>query len=155
MDNSQKQDRRNPPLNKQAQQDKSQSNLIKLININCRSSKINKYHIHALIAEENSDIIVGTESWLKENDSDEECAPKDQYQVFRKDRVHKKGGGVFIALRRSLIASEIPELSTDCEIIWCKITLTNKKTLQVAAFYRPNEGDGKSLDELKKSHWRW
>ena len=39
-------------------------------------------------------------------------------------------------------------METHCEIIWCRITLKNNKTLHVASYYRPQENDVESLEQL-------
>ena len=125
--------------------------VLKILNVNCQSAKAKKQQLHHMIHTVKPDVIIGTESWLKQNDIDDECAPKDLYEVYRKDRKHAKGGGVFVAISRDLVTEEEPELDTDCEIIWCKISIVGLKTLHIGAYYRPHEGDEKSLDELQKS----
>jgi exonuclease III len=124
---------------------------LSIINVNCQSAKAKKLPLHHMIHTVKPDIVIGTESWLKKEDLDDECAPKDQYEVYRKDRTHAKGGGVFIAVRRDLITEKEPELDADCELIWCKISIVGLKTLHIGAYYRPHEGDEASLDELQKS----
>ena len=39
------------------------------------------------------------------------------------------GGGVLIAIKNTLISEPVPELHTDCEIVWAKINLVGAKTL--------------------------
>ncbi|KAL8608422.1 hypothetical protein ACOMHN_002655 [Nucella lapillus] len=68
--------------------------------------------------------------------------------MFRKDR-NCLGGGIFILIHKSLTAVEQPELSTDCEILWAKLKLQNRKDLNVGCFYMPhrNKHDMEQLDK--------
>ncbi|KAL8585711.1 hypothetical protein ACOMHN_049057 [Nucella lapillus] len=72
----------------------------------------------------------------------------EEYNVFRKDR-NCLGGGIFILIHKSLTAVEQPELSTDCEILWAKLKLQNRKDLNVGCFYMPhrNKHDMEQLDK--------
>ena len=104
---------------------KTNPSKIKILNINCQNAKAKKQYLHHLIHAEKPEIINGTESWLKSSDSNDECAPTALYEVSRRDRCNKIGGGVFIAVRRDLTSEEQPQLCTSCEILLCKITLAN------------------------------
>ncbi|KAL8603391.1 hypothetical protein ACOMHN_004242 [Nucella lapillus] len=55
----------------------------------------------------------------------------------------------FILIHKSLTAVEQPELSTDCEILWAKLKLQNRKDLNVGCFYMPhrNKHDMEQLDK--------
>ena len=51
----------------------------------------------------------------------------------------------------------MPELSTDCEIVWARVKLLGRKTLYVCCYYRPDDGDevilvrlGESLDRAAR-----
>ena len=61
------------------------------------------------------------------------------------------GGGVFIAVRDSIVASPQPNLSSHTEMIWIKLQLTNSKSLLIGAFYRPPDSGGDVLDQLQFS----
>ena len=80
--------------------------------------------------------MVGTESWLTPNHLDSEFFPKSlSFALFRQDRGSgTSGGGVFILVKDTLIASEQKQLKTECEIIWMKIEITTTKPLYVAAY---------------------
>jgi hypothetical protein len=57
------------------------------------------------------------------------------YNIYRKDRKgNKTGGGVLIAINDKYLSSEIPELDTDCEIIWCKIQQKGNKDLYICSY---------------------
>ena len=55
----------------------------------------------ALLADKNPDIFAVTETWLNSSINSNEFF-NDEYQVFRKDRHNRKGGGILIALKNSL-----------------------------------------------------
>ena len=54
-------------------------------------------------------------------------------------------------LKDNIIASEMPQFKTNCEVLWVKIELIGTKPLFTAAYYRPKEGDADCSEELKKS----
>ena len=62
------------------------------------------------------DIVLGCESKLCNSMCTYEFFPKN-YTIFRKD-CNVNGGGVFVATYDRIISYEIPDLDTDCEIIW-------------------------------------
>ena len=84
------------------------------------------------------------------------------YTPFRQDReADTYGGGVFILVKDTHIATEQKQLKTNCELIWVKIDMVTTKPLYVAAYYRPKGGDTESIAErsldmaaqLKGSLW--
>ena len=79
---------------------------VKVALVNCRSivNKIPELEVFTTVEE--PDIIIGTESWLTPEISSSEVFP-DRYNVFRKDRKGKVGGGVFILAKKELVCSEI------------------------------------------------
>ena len=83
-------------------------------------------HIHR------PDIVLGCESKLCNSMCSYEFFPKN-YTVFRKDR-NVNGGGVFVATSDRIISYEIPELDTDCEIVWAGLHFSGSKPLYLASF---------------------
>ena len=97
------------------------------------------------------DIVCGTESWLNENVKSSEIFPCEDYEVFRKDRDSiNNGGGVFTLVRKNLIALEMTDLDTNCEILWVKIKLKRAKDLLVSTFYMPHR-DINTITEFESS----
>ena len=87
-------------------------------------------------------------------DRTQEFLPEDLgYCVYRSDR--KKGsdlhGGVLICVTKWLISDPVPELETDCEILWVKINLVSVNSLLVGAFHRPHMHDDKAIVQLNLS----
>ena len=86
------------------------------------------------------------------NISSSEFLPTDLgYSAFREDRISSVGGGVFILVKNSIIASEQKQFKTDCGVLWVKIEMVGSKPLFIAAYYRPSESDEHSALEFKKS----
>ena len=50
-----------------------------------------------------------------------------------------------------MVSNPVPELETNCEILWAKINLVGVNTLLVGAFYRPHMKDIQAIKELKLS----
>ena len=72
-------------------------------------------------------IIIGTESKLDDSIRNSEVFPSG-YEIFRKDRVDvNPGGGVFIAVHNTIIATHQPQLDCRAEAIWIKIEIVNQK----------------------------
>jgi len=93
-------------------------------------------------------VILGTESWLKDEISSSEVFPanftvicKDRRKVINRDifgpmKDSTSHGGVFIAVSNDIICNETPELDVDAEIVWARITIHGGKNLYVGSFYR-------------------
>ena len=94
-------------------------------------------------------MILGCETWLDKDISDNEVIPE-MYTLYRRDR-NKHGGGVLIAVRTNLKSFIVPELSTECEVIWVGVKLLGRKTLYLCSFYRPKTSDEPSLHKLGES----
>jgi len=48
-----------------------------------------------------------------------------------------KPNSVLIAVRDNLISSPIPELQTDCEIVWCRLDIVGHKAIYLTLYYNP------------------
>ena len=107
---------------------------LKVLVINCRSIVDKKQEYENMVTSTNPDIIIGTESWLKPKHFDNEVFdPNLGYTPFRRDRVDRAGGGVFIAVRHNIIAHEATELRTNCEAIWVKVNISESKPLLICS----------------------
>ena len=118
--------------------------------INCRSLKGKVAHFLASLNYYQPDCILGTESWLDKDTTSEIFPP--EYQVLRKDRSSKaRGGGVFIAVRKHYDMTLLPDLETNCEILWAKYPISASKSLTLGCFYRPPDSKISTSEELAKS----
>ena len=100
-----------------------------MLNLNCNS--IRSQHKSGLFKAKVEDvkphIIIGTESKLDDSIRNSEVFPSG-YEIFRKDRVDvNPGGGVFIAVHNTIIATHQPQLDCRAEAIWIKIEIVNQK----------------------------
>jgi exonuclease III len=110
-----------------------------IFHINCRSI-VNKIdEIDSLISSLNMDILCVSETWLNENILDEDIRV-DGFKIIRKDRPNRKGGGVAIYIKESIIYKERHDLSSlnDIENIWIEIvTPSSRENVLLSCCYRP------------------
>jgi len=104
-----------------------------------------------LIDTHNPDVICATETWFSKNHKDGEICDGilDQYDVYRRDRETRTGGGVLIAAKKDLHAEYQSNLDTDSESIWISVKLQAARTLYICSFYRPNSQDETSCCALR------
>ena len=96
------------------------------------------------------DIVLGCESKLCNSMCSYEFFPKN-YTLLRKDR-NVNGGGVFVATSDRIISYEIPDLDTDCEIVWAGLHFSGSKPLYLASFYKPPNTTSQPLEALASSY---
>ena len=125
---------------------RNKNNNLRAIIINFQSLKNKKPDLQLTIDNTNPDIIFGCETWLNKNIETHEIIP-DNYIVYRKDR-SSKGGGVLIAIKKTINSSIQNDLDTDGELIWAKIKSKNNPDLYICSFYRP------PTDETRLTHLR-
>ena len=126
-------------------------NQIKVLNINFQSIVNKVSEFHCLLDIEKPDVVIGTESWLTPDISNNEIFPPG-YTPYRADRsATTRGGGVFILVQNNIICTEQPQFKTECELIWVKLEVTGVHPLFISAYYRPKEDDQPSLLELRRS----
>ena len=76
-----------------------------LLQVNCRSIYNKALEFWNLVDTYSPDIIIRTESWLREEIGNTEIFRAD-FTTFRRDR-HTRGGGVFICVKKNLTCSEL------------------------------------------------
>ena len=118
----------------------------------CQTVKNKVADMAAIIEGHKPDIILGNESWLHPGIANNEVFP-DGYNIYRKDRTTDNHGGVFLAVKKDIIATHRKDLNTDCESIWTQCQIQNKrsKSLFLCSYYRPSMNDANSIDELDAS----
>jgi hypothetical protein len=47
--------------------------------------------------------------------------------------------------------ASVPELQTDCEIVWCKLELVGHKTIYLSCFYNPKTSNENGYLEFERS----
>jgi len=75
-----------------------------LLQVNCRSI-LKILEFWNLVDTYNPDVIIGTESWLREKINNSEVF-RDDYSTFRRDRC-TRGGGVFICAKNYIDCSKL------------------------------------------------
>ena len=124
---------------------------LRILNINCQGIRGKVSEFKNLLQYTKPDVVCGTESWLHSGVKSSEIFPCDDYEVFRKDRDSENGGGgVFTLVRNNLIALEMKELDSNCEILWVKIKLKKAKELLISTFYMPHRNMD-SITEFESS----
>ena len=86
--------------------------ILKVVVVNCQSVKNKSKEFGNMIHSTNPDVILATESWLNSSILDGEFLP-DSYNIIRKDRTGKGGGGVFIAYRNDIVMTHRPDSKFD------------------------------------------
>ena len=85
------------------------------------------------------DIIGITESWTDDKVSDAEIQIEG-CEMFRRDRLIGKSGGVLLYIRDSLVASAIKLDNVFPEQVWCKLSVTIAGVMRCGRCVRPSVG---------------
>ena len=113
---------------------KSGSNL-KCFIINFQSFFNKKEELDHIVKEKGIDVIIGTETWLTPDIKNSELL-LDSFDVYRRDRLGKKGGGVMVCVRKGL-NSECHFISNNSESIFVKLNFNGKRPVIIGSIYRP------------------
>ncbi|XP_064908670.1 uncharacterized protein LOC135578557 [Columba livia] len=124
---------------------------------NARSMGNKQEELEAIVQQESYDIVAITETWW--DDSYDWSAAMCGYKLFRKDRQGRRGGGVALYVRESLVSVKLEVISHKVECLWTRIRgKFNKADILVGVCYRPpnqdDEGDDlfyKQLADVSKS----
>ena len=115
------------------QRHRDNPNQRKLVLMNCQSICNKKTELETLLMSVEPDIVIATESWLKPDIGSPEIFPPN-YNVYRKDRIDKDGGGVFILVADRLISCALDEFASDHEAVWVQIKEDKGPNLNVGAY---------------------
>ena len=125
-------------------------NHVSCLSLNARSIVNKRVELASRLSSVSFDLVAVTKTWLDSSINSAEIFPS-TYHVHRKDR-SRSGGGVLLACSQKISSIRTSELETDCEIMWCKIVISNPYScLMVGVFYRPPSTDVSYLLELEKS----
>ena len=130
----------------------SKRNKLKIILANFQGMKTKREVIAEMLQSLNPDIVIGVESHLDSSVSSAEIFPPTYCShVHRRDRVGKKGGGVFITSREDIDMTPLPELSSaSSETAWAELQTHHGKVL-IGAHYRPPNSPEDVLIDLDAS----
>ena len=108
---------------------------LKCFIVNFQSLFNKKEEFSQMIKEKNVDIVIGTETWLTPEIKNSELL-LDNFDVYRRDRSDKKGGGVMVCVKKELNSS-IEAVSSVSESIFVRINFKTNKPLIIGSVYRP------------------
>nr|VZI33520.1 unnamed protein product [Spirometra erinaceieuropaei] len=106
------------------------------------------------LVELSPDVLAVTETWLSGNISDNEVALPG-YQIYRRDREHRQGGGIVVYVNDGLkVSDNTTKFACSTEAIWLTIKATGSPCLDVLTVYRPPRtdriADTQLLEQLDK-----
>lgn len=117
---------------------------------NIRSIIPKRDTICSFLEDNNSDILVLTETWLYPAITNNEVlAGSERYNIYRKDRVDRRGGGVLLGVKNT-ISSYVLNLDSPIEIIWIMCVTKHAKIL-VGNCYRPPDYNNTFVRDLRHS----
>ena len=112
---------------------------IKYVCLNARIIINKKNELNIIVDDIKPHIIGITESWANNDITDAELG-LEGYEMFRKDIIERRGGGVLLYIKETIPAYEVQlQEEADCnEAIWCKL-VTGHTTVTIGVVYRcPN-----------------
>lgn len=121
---------------------KFQNTRLKIAHLNIRSLNSNTHltQLRDLTRKENFDILTISETWLNNSVTFTEVGI-DGYNLFRLDRLNKRGGGVCTYVRKELKSSVLKSLSFISEEnfhqLWINVQCQKSKSLIICVTYRP------------------
>ncbi|XP_028413970.1 uncharacterized protein LOC114536830 [Dendronephthya gigantea] len=103
-----------------------------------------------LVHENDYEVICICETWLNKTVLDSELLPG--FNIFRKDRNGKIGGGVLIAVKEGLQATRRCDLERDdAEFVVVQLNKANNSSVILYTYYRPPQSRSDSLKLLNES----
>nr|VZI04138.1 unnamed protein product [Spirometra erinaceieuropaei] len=114
-------------------------------------SKLDELRIHTY--DLHPDVISITETWLSEQVDDRELMLPG-FQLFRRDRENRRGGGIVTFVKHGLHVSEkTAQLTCSTEALWLTIRAPGSQSLDILTVYRPPrndpDADAQLLEELR------
>ena len=101
--------------------------------------------LRELVKEIEPEVITVTETWLNDSNCNEEVEIEG-YQIIRRDRIGKRGGGVMIYIKQCYKVRELnlenPNLENSLETIWVEIQKIGGKNIVIGSCYRPPTARG-------------
>lgn len=117
-----------------------ESTVLPVVFTNIRSVLNKRDELQNFIESAQADVIVLTETWLNPDIEDNELFDSvASFNVYRCDRVGRRGGGVLIAVRNTLSSFRV-NVSTCLETLWVSIDSKHSRNL-FGVCYRPPSSD--------------
>lgn len=113
---------------------------LRILYQNVRGMRTKLNDIYRCILNDNFDIIIFTETWLKDSINNKEFID-DRYVVYRRDRKSSPstkcdGGGALIAVLNNIKSYRMCAWETICEDMWVNL-LIGSATVSICAVYIP------------------
>ena len=121
----------------------------KVLFLNARSIRNKVFDLQALLLMDSFDVVVIVETWLDRNYEDFELK-LEGYNIFRKDRCNRRGGGVLIAIRNHISCIHRSDLEVKLEMIALEIRPNPTICVLLSAFYRPPDADELFLSQFRE-----
>lgn len=105
--------------------------------------------ILSLIDDSDTDVLALTETWLQPEIDTSEIFDTDSYNVYRHDRADKRGGGVLLAIRKTIPSFSI-DTNSGLEITWAAC-FTPPGQILIGVCYRPPDFSNSFVEQLRNS----
>ncbi|PFX28347.1 LINE-1 retrotransposable element ORF2 protein [Stylophora pistillata] len=128
---------------------RSSSGFSKCLLLNTRSVCNKIFDLKTLLLTDPFDIVVLTETWLN-NDFDDRELRLEDYNIFRRDRCHQRGGGLLLAIKSDQHCVRRYDLEVNTEMLVFELRISNSRCLLFAVFYRPPDIGESFLEEFKR-----
>jgi len=104
---------------------------------------------HELV-EKDVDLLGIAESWTHVDISDAEIS-LEGYEMFRRDRGDRRGGGVLLYVKSQYVATNMSDRTAGlCETVWVSVKMEQGKEIVMGVCYRSPTADQKYEEELMK-----
>ena len=124
---------------------------LKCLYFNSRSIVNKTRELEVIANSKQYDLIAIRETWLNDSISNNELLPSDKYYIYRRDReLPSHGGGVMLAVGRSLQSVQRIDLEINAQILVCEIRQEAKKKFLCVVFYRPPSTNFEYMNCFKK-----
>lgn len=119
----------------------------RILVIKFQSMRVKRSEFWLLLQEANPDIIIGCETWLHQGFHEREVFPAGFHFVARRDRPNNHYGGVMIAAKDNIVATEL-SIDTTVEFCAASFVCPGKQSLIMGSLYRPPSSDHCYMEEL-------
>ena len=119
---------------------------LKILVINFQSIRNKKDELTLLLSENDIDIVLGSETHLKENISDNEILHP-AYTCYRRD--NDGYGGAIIITKKELIVEEVRNSKT-CQFVAVKIETHNQPVIMATAYRSPSSTVSETINICKE-----
>lgn len=121
---------------------------LSVVYTNIRSLLPKRDTLCSFLDDSDPDILVLTETWLNPDICDNEILPDNNlYKIYRNDRIDRRGGGVLVAIKKTLQSYCIDNTSS-LEIVWAAFPMSSG-TILIGACYRAPASDNSFLNSLR------